>query len=111
MWGDADIYPGMCVEIITTNKRYVRAKYDGKWLVRGTSHSMDRQSYQTMLSLARPAGNTVVQSPPYRPFWQDPGNEGRARPTLSLTRPLQGSNEDPQFWMSSWADSRSRSAP
>ena len=62
MWGDADIYPGMCVEIVTTNRQYLKAKYDGKWLVRATSHQMDRQQYQTMLSLARPPSTDSAQT-------------------------------------------------
>ena len=90
MWGDSDIYPGMCVEVVSTNKQYLKAKYDGKWLVHATSHQMDRQQYQTMLSLARPPATITLSAGTrgldtgYRPFWQEPGNEGRSRPTLYI---------------------------
>jgi hypothetical protein len=104
IWGDSDIYPGMCVEVISTNKAYVKPKYDGKWLVRSTSHQMDRQSYQTMLNLARPDGSTVVTTPSYTPFWQDPANQGRAKPTLSLVQ-TSTADDTPQ-WVSTWSDRR-----
>jgi hypothetical protein len=101
IWGDADIYPGMCVEIVTTNKQYLKTKYDGKWLVRSTSHQMDRQSYQTLLSLARPSGKAQVLSPPYTPFWQDPANN-RAKPTLSLSN--TATPEETPSWVSAWSE-------
>jgi hypothetical protein len=103
IWGDADIYPGMCVEVISTNKAYLKTKYDGKWLVRATSHQMDRQSYQTLLSLARPSGTAQVQVPAYTPFWQEPAIRG-AKPTLSLTR--TSTAEETPTWVSSWSDRR-----
>jgi hypothetical protein len=95
-WGDADLWPGMCVEVVSTNSRYLRAKYDGKWLIRATSHSMDRQQFQTMLALVRPDAKTSVATGAYRPFWQD--GVGRSRPTLSLV-----GDEQPR-WRSSWSN-------
>jgi hypothetical protein len=100
IWGDADIYPGMCVEIVTTNKQYLKTKYDGKWLVRQVSHSMDRQSFQTLLSLARPSGKAQVSTPSYVPFWQDASV--RAKPVLNLSR-TSTPDENPA-WVSSWSE-------
>jgi len=82
-WGDADIFPGMCVEVITTNRRYLKAKYDGKWLVRGTSHQMDRQQYQTMLYLVRPSSKAAVSTATYTPFWRMT-DVSAAKPSLSI---------------------------
>ena len=111
IWGDADIYPGMCVEVITTNKAYLRTKYDGKWMVRQTSHNMDRQSYQTLLSLARPSGTAQVTTPSYVPFWQEPANS-RPKPYLTLVSTdtsnmssTSTSDGDAQ-WVSTWSDRR-----
>jgi len=104
IWGDADIFPGMCVEVVSTNKAYLRTKYDGKWIVRSTSHQMDRQQYQTLLSLARPSGTAQVAVPAYVPFWQDPSNTGKARPYLSLVH-TSTADETPS-WASTWSDRR-----
>ena len=50
IWGDADIYPGMCVDVLTANTAYYRSKYDGRWLV--TSPAQDgHQQFQTLLYL------------------------------------------------------------
>lgn len=123
IWGDSDIYPGMCVEIVSTNKQYLKAKYDGKWLVRNAAHQMDRQQYQTMLSLARPplaatltaVSNGLSNGVSYRPFWLEPGNQGRSRPTLSIDRtttvsPIEqpvsvlNSKKSMPRWSSSWSE-------
>jgi hypothetical protein len=98
VWGDADLYPGLCVEIVSTNTRYLRTKFDGKWLIRQAQHSMDRQSYQTLLFLARPNSTTPVSAAAYVPFWQQGG--AKSKPGLSI---LDGD------WVSSWANSRLRS--
>jgi hypothetical protein len=98
-WGDADFYPGMCVEVVTSNRRYLKTKYDGKWLIRAVLHNMDRQQFQTMLYLTRPASTTRVSVSAYIPFWNDDAT-GRARPTLSIMD---------ERWVSSWADRRARS--
>ena len=90
IWGDADIYPGMCVEIVTTNRRFMRDKYDGKWMVRAVGQQADRQQYQTALYLCRPR-STPVSGLSYQPFWQV--GTTRARPTLKA---IEGK------WVSSW---------
>ena len=97
IWGDSDIYPGMSVTVVTTNNTYLRSKYDGRWFVHAVSHKMDRQSFQTQLSMARPASNTQVSQEAYRSFW---AIAGRPRPTLSL---VDGA------WVSSWTDARVQS--
>lgn len=109
IYGDADIYPGMCVNVITTNRRYLRDKYDGKWLVRVVSHKADKQSFQTQMYLARPSSQAGVQVPPYLPFWQL--GTTRAKPTLSLDTVLSTSNvRGPGYlWVSSWNDRSLRS--
>lgn len=95
-WGDADIYPGMCVEVVTTNRRYIKTKYDGKWLVRGISHQMDRQQYQSLLYLVRPSSQVGVATIPYVPFWRNT-DASAAKPYLSI---------DEGKWVSSKADRR-----
>jgi phage protein D len=83
IWGDADIYPGMCVDVQTTNRRYMRNKFDGKWLVRASSHKMDRQQYQTLLYLVRPASTTAAGIGSYTPFWRIT-DISAAKPSLSI---------------------------
>jgi hypothetical protein len=97
IWGDSDIYPGMCVDVITSNNTYLRNKYDGRWLVTDVQHKMDRQSFQTQLNLARPASDTRVSQDSYRSFWSI---ANKPRPGLSL--------QDGQ-WVSSWTDPRVQS--
>jgi len=98
VWGDADLYPGLCVEVVSTNTRYMRTKFDGKWLIRQAIHQMDRQQFQTLLSLVRPNSTTPVAAVAYSPFWQS--GPGKTRPRLSIS---EGD------WVSSWANSRLRS--
>ena len=113
VYGDADIFPGMCVNVITTNRRYLRDKYDGKWLVRVVSHKADKQSFQTQMYLTRPSSQAGVQAPPYLPFWQI--GSTRAKPTLSLDTTISLSTDDtasfgPGYvWTSSWNDRSLRS--
>ena len=97
IWGDTDIYPGMCVDVITSDPRYYRDKYNGRWLVRAVSHKMDIQQFQTMLHLVRPFSTAPITQDPYASFW---AKAGKARPTLSIT---EGK------WLSSWSDARARS--
>jgi Phage tail baseplate hub (GPD) len=96
--GDASIYPGLCAEIVTTNTGVADRKYNGKWLVTAVNHKMDNQSFQSMLSLARPDSTIPAQVTPYRHFWDA---DARGKPTMWL-------QEDGR-WMSSWSDSRVRS--
>jgi hypothetical protein len=98
VWGDADLYPGLCVEVVSTNTRYLKTKFDGKWLIRQATHQMDRQSYQTLLFLTRPNSTTPVSAVSYTPFWSS--GPGKTRPRLSIS---EGD------WVSSWANSRLRS--
>jgi hypothetical protein len=100
IWGDADLYPGMCVEIVTANTRYLRDKYDGKWLIYAVGHQMDRQQYQSLLYLCRPSSTMSVPVTTYRPFWVGGDSRGRPRPVFTL---------DQGQWVSSWADRRVRS--
>jgi hypothetical protein len=94
--GNANIYPGMNVDIYTSNPKYYRDRYNGRWLVRGVQHHMDRQTFQTMLALARPDSTAAIQTAPYVPFWTQ---AGKARPNLTL---FEGQ------WSSSWTDRRVR---
>ena len=97
IWGDADIYPGMLVDVVTANRAYYREKFDGRWMVIAASHKMDVQQFQTQLQLARPESKTQINQAPYTHFWTE---TGKARPTLSI---------QDGAWISSWTDPRLRS--
>lgn len=97
IWGDSDIYPGMPVNVITTNTAYLKAKYDGRWLVRGVKHIMDTQQYQTQFALSRPSSAFQVTQNPYEPFWQ---KASQSRPGLYLKD---------NIWISTWTDPRVQS--
>lgn len=90
IWGDADIFPGMCVGIKTTTGY---SKNDGKWLVRTVSHQGDRKSYQTLLAMSRPKNWVASGGVSYRPFWEEDMTSTRARPYLQ---------ESQGKWLSSW---------
>jgi hypothetical protein len=101
IWGDADIWPGSCVDVVTASSKYFKPEGDGKWFVRAVGHNANDQQYQTMLFLTRPTkeatpGYTEV---PYKPFWerQDPP---QGRPSLSL--------DENKRWVSSWNNPRLR---
>ena len=79
--GNASLFPGMSVEILTTNQKYYTGKFNGRWFVRGVQHKMDRQSFQSNLVLARPEGKAQVYTGGYTPFWQ---TLTKPRPMLSL---------------------------
>lgn len=109
IWGDSDIYPGMNVDVITSNPAYYRAQYDGRWLVKSVQHKMDTQQFQTMLYLCRPNNTASITQDAYRPFWQD---AGKARPTLGLDTsktPTTATTDVSHAWVSSWTDPRARS--
>ena len=95
IWGDADVYPGMNVEVITTNTRFLRDKFDGRWLVKAAAHQMDRQQYQTLLYLCRPGNDVAVKPSGYVPFWTGGDSNGRAKPYLTIE---QGK------WVSTWTN-------
>jgi len=96
IWGDVDIFPGMLVDVLTMNPRYLQAKYDGRWMVHTVNHIMDAQQFQTQLKMARPSNDARISQGAYRPFWDQ---AGKARPTLSLQN---------DYWVSSWTDLRVR---
>lgn len=93
IWGDADIYPGQCVDIMTAKPRYRFVKTDGRWFVRSVVHQADRQQYQTQLLLTRPKNQYYSTLAGYKPFWEYPPT--RPRPSLSL---------ESKKWVSSWAN-------
>jgi hypothetical protein len=122
--GNASLFPGMSVEILTTQRNYFPGKFNGRWFVRGVQHKMNRQDFQSNLILARPDGKTPVSQGAYTPFWQ---SLTRPRPTLSLTQtmtlptslhsvgltPVPRLTEvpvtDAGVWYSSWNNSNVRS--
>jgi hypothetical protein len=102
IWGDADLWPGQLVEVVTSTSHIFQPKGDGRWMVRAVGHQADNQSYQTILLLTRPSASVLTGTRPYgsnttqyRPFWEDE-SPTKSRPFLSL-------NVDNQ-WTSSWAD-------
>lgn len=115
--GNANIFPGMSVDIFTTNPKYYRDRYNGRWLVRGVQHTADRQTFQTELALARPSDSGTTGTP-YVPFWNqisgfNPVMSGTlhaysnvAQPPTSLPplkpRPTLTLSKD--RWLSSWAN-------
>jgi len=122
--GNAALFPGMSVEVLTTNPQYYTGKFNGRWFVRGVQHKMNRQDFQSNLVLARPEGKTPVFTGAYVPFWQ---TATRSRPTLSLSttmtlqQPLHtvglqpvaqltpAPTIDAGVWYSSWSNSTVRS--
>ena len=104
IWGDADIYPGMSVDVITANPTYYRSKFDGRWLVVKTQHKMDTSQFQTQLSLIRPDNKASIRHDPYESFW---GIAGKPKPSLSLQEDTAVSTT--RRWVSSWADPTVRS--
>jgi hypothetical protein len=101
IWGDADIWPGMCVDVVTASTKYFKPEGDGKWFVRAVGHNATDQQYQTMLFLTRPPKEDIPSTEvPHRPFWEQQ-TPPRGRPSLSL-------DTDKKYWVSSWNDSRLR---
>jgi len=94
--GNASLFPGMCVDVYTANPKYYKDRYNGRWLIRGVTHSADRQQFQTQLALCRPSSSVGVEGGPYVPFWTQ---ASKARPTMTLS---EGQ------WVSSWTDPRVR---
>jgi hypothetical protein len=115
--GNAQIYPGMCVDIYTSNPAYAKDRYNGRWLVRGVQHVADRRSFQTQLGLSRPSSGFGVTQTPYVAFWnQSSGDTGLAYGALSAANfgedtklPVQPPKSKPTLtlyegrWQSSWA--------
>ena len=71
----------MSVEILTTNPKYYTGKFNGRWLIRGVQHKMDRQSFQSNLCSLGPWHHAGLQRG-YVPFWQA---ATKPRPTLTLS--------------------------
>lgn len=92
VWGDADFFPGMLVQIVTASERYVQPAGDGCWLIRSVGHSADNQQFQTILILTRPTSMNHTQYRAYVPFWQELTPQ-KSRPSLTL---------DQDVWVSSW---------
>ena len=127
--GNATIFPGMCVDILTSLPKYQREHFNGRWLVRGVKHSADRQTFQTQLTLCRPDSSAGVSTTPYVQFWNQPtGSDPIHNPTQSVTTysrsrpnlvletlahvakgPTTGVTRPTHQWVSSWTDRRIRS--
>ena len=103
IWGDADIYPGMSVDVITANPTYYRSKFDGRWLVVKTQHKMDTSQFQTQLSLIRPDNKTSIRHDPYESFWGMASKPKPCSPSRS-PRVRQVSTVTRRRWVSSWAN-------
>ena len=54
LFGEADLYPGMGVDVTTSNYRIYKGRFDGRWLIDAVTHKMDRSSFQTQVKLSRP---------------------------------------------------------
>lgn len=117
IWGDADIYPGMSIDVITSNTAYYRSKFDGRWLVLMVQHQMDTQQFQTNLGLARPDSSTPISQSTYTSPWF-----GKPKPGVMPVpdtrsdvpggeRIGSGDQSDPtvHIWSSTWTDPRIRS--
>ena len=116
LYGEADLYPGMSVDVTTSNARIYQGRFDGRWLIDSVTHKMDRSSFQTQLKLSRP-GKAQIQGFPYRSFWDI---EGKSKPKMLLMSYMMSSSPFPGkddivtvpvngekpvgSWMSSWAD-------
>lgn len=125
--GNANIFPGMCVDVLTTNPKFYTGKFNGRWFVRGVQHHMDKQDFQSNLMLARPDSTSQVFAGGYVPFWQA---LTRPRPTLALSHTMtlpspiytlglvpdiekmptiEPDTPGTNVWMSSWNNSNVRS--
>lgn len=105
--GNATLFPGMSVDVYTSNPKYFRDRYNGRWLIRGVQHNLNKQSFQSQLLLARPDSSISAYRGTYVNFWND---LGRAKPLLTLDSTATDAlgNTTPQ-WVSSWSDRRQRS--
>lgn len=114
LYGEADLYPGMSVDVTTSNYRLWRGRFDGRWLIDSTTHKLDRASFQTQLKLSRP-GKAQINSLPYRTFWDF---EAKSKPRMYLgpvfRDPADTTPIDPKAatsrWLSTWGDQNSRTS-
>jgi hypothetical protein len=96
--GNAALFPGMSVDVLTKSSGVAAGKFNGRWLIRSVQHKMDKQSFQSNLTMARPEGKMMTYSGGYSPFW---GSTTRPRPTLTYMA-------ETGSWMSSWTNSIAR---
>ena len=103
IWGDADIYPGMSVDVVTANPTYYRSKFDGRWLVAKVQHKMDTSQFQTQMTLVRPDNKTTITQDPYESFWV---TAGKPKPALTLQENTEESSSTvtSRRWVSSWSN-------
>lgn len=94
LWGEADLHPGMSVDVRTSNTRYYNRMFNGRWLIAAVTHILDRSQFQTQLKLERP-DSFFVQDTPYRSLWERDG-----RPKPSMYADADG------HWVSSWSNAR-----
>lgn len=97
--GNANIYPGMCVDVYTSDPRYFKGRYNGRWLVRQVQHQADRQTFQSLLTLCRPRGSFGMPLIPYVPFWNEVSGI-TTTPTKSKPAAILAGTK----WNSSWAE-------
>lgn len=76
--GDASVYPGLIVNVVSGTATF---NFNGRWLVVMVSHSMNRQAFQTELSLVRPLSIPTPNNASFQHFWT---LAGMARPTAWL---------------------------
>jgi hypothetical protein len=76
--GDAAIYPGLVVDVVpaTNNSDFI-----GRWLVILVTHSMNRQAFQTELTLIRPDVVPMYDNSSFQHFWD---RSGLGRPVMYL---------------------------
>lgn len=86
--GDAALYPGMIV-----NVESAEGPYNGRWLVIRVEHKMNRESFQTDVSLIRRTVVPAATQPSFAHFWSP---TGKGKPAAFLRD---------EEWFSSWADS------
>jgi phage protein D len=101
--GNANIYPGMCVDVLTSDPRFFKGRYNGRWLVRQVQHEADRQTFQTLLTLCRPRGSFGMPLTAYVPFWNEVSGI-TTTPTKSKPAVLLAGTK----WNSSWAERGAR---
>lgn len=101
LYGEADLYPGMSVDITTSLQQYYRGNFDGRWMIEAVTHKMDQTTFQTNLKLHRP-GRALIRDLPYVSFWD---LVEKAKPSMFLDTNA-ADEEAPQVWCSTWANRR-----
>ena len=111
IWGDADIYPGMNIDVLTANPRYSEHKFDGRWLVARSSTRWTASSSRRSCPYLDRRNKTPIPQEPYEPFWV---TAGKPKPTLALEAEPAPNSDTPSTtttkrWVSSWTDPTVRS--